>query len=74
MPVEWCIAHSTTQVRFVIYKKMLDIDIQPPTTIGGLKSDAYLACNPQGKMPLLLLPDGTSIPESEVGLTTSVAC
>lgn len=56
----------STQVRFVIYKKSLDVDIQPPTSIGGLKSDAYLACNPQGKMPLLLLPDGTAIPESEV--------
>lgn len=53
-------------MRFVIYKKKLDVDIQPPTAIGGLKSEAYLACNPQGKMPLLVLPNGTSIPESEV--------
>ena len=34
--------------------------------IGGLKSEQYLALNPLGKMPLLVLPDGTAIPESEV--------
>ena len=33
--------------------------------MGGLKSDAYLSLNPQGKMPLLVLPDGTAIPESD---------
>jgi hypothetical protein len=32
------------------------------------RSDAGApAETPQGKMPLLLLPDGTAIPESEVG-------
>ena len=35
----------------------------PPKT--GLKSAEYLALNPQGKMPLLVLPCGTPIPESD---------
>jgi glutathione S-transferase len=42
------------------------IDIKSPMELGGLKSDDYLALNPQGKMPLLVLPDGTALPESEV--------
>ena len=32
----------------------------------GVKSEAYLALNPQGKMPLLVLPDGFALPESQV--------
>jgi len=52
----------------VIYKKGLedDFDIVSPGTVGGLTSDTYKAMNPQCKMPLLLMPDGTAIPESEV--------
>jgi glutathione S-transferase len=33
---------------------------------GGLKSPAYLAINPLGKLPTLVLDDGRSIPESQV--------
>lgn len=56
------------QCRFVIYKKNIEqrIAIESPMTLGGLKSEAYLALNPQGLMPLLVLPDGTCLPESEV--------
>lgn len=36
-----------------------------PQELGGLKSPEYLALNPQGKMPLLVLPCGTAIPESD---------
>eukprot|EP00967_Tisochrysis_lutea_P010514 scaffold12040_cov17-Tisochrysis_lutea.AAC.1 len=50
-------------VRWVKYKKNLeDVEIQPPKILGGLKSPEYLAKNPQGKMPMLLLPDGAAIP------------
>lgn len=53
----------------MIYKKGLekDFDIVAPATLGGLKSEAYLALNPQGKMPLLLTPGpaGLALPESE---------
>jgi hypothetical protein len=56
------------KVRHIIYSKGLEaeFDIVSPMTVGGLTSDAYRAMNPQGKMPLLLLPDGTALPESEV--------
>lgn len=55
--------------RYIIKKKGLedDILIASPQAIGGLKSPEYLALNPQGKMPLLILEDGTPLPESEVG-------
>ena len=33
---------------------------------GGLKSAAYLALNPMGKLPTLVLDDGRAIPESQV--------
>eukprot|EP00879_Flechtneria_rotunda_P008174 GHRR01008563.1.p1 GENE.GHRR01008563.1~~GHRR01008563.1.p1 ORF type:complete len:206 (+),score=58.71 GHRR01008563.1:1275-1892(+) len=33
---------------------------------GGLGSEQYKAINPQGKMPVLLLTNGTILPESEV--------
>lgn len=66
MPVSNCAAQN----RFVIYKKGLEgeVDIQAPKLLGdkGVKSPAYLALNPQGKMPLLVLPDGTALPESQV--------
>lgn len=56
------------QCRFIIYKKNIErqIAIESPMTLGGLKSEAYLALNPLGLMPLLVLPDGTCLPESEV--------
>lgn len=56
------------QVRHVIYHKGLEaeFDIVSPAVLGGLGSDSYKAVNPQGKMPILLLPDGSAIPESEV--------
>ncbi|PSC73230.1 glutathione S-transferase [Micractinium conductrix] len=66
VPISNCAARN----RFVIYKKGLEgeVDIQAPKLLGdkGVKSPAYLALNPQGKMPLLVLPDGTPLPESQV--------
>jgi len=55
------------QVRYLIYSKNLEskIDIVHPQELGGLKSPEYLALNPQGKMPLLLLPSGEAFPESD---------
>jgi len=56
------------QCRFIIYKKELEgeIDIKSPKELGGLTSDSYKALNPLAKMPLLVLPGGTALPESEV--------
>jgi glutathione S-transferase len=52
------------RVRLAIYAKGLDIEIAPPAG-GGLKSAEYLAINPIGKVPSLVLNDGTVIPESD---------
>jgi glutathione S-transferase len=43
-----------------------EVEVASPQALGGLKSAEYLALNPQGKMPLLRLPDGTALFESEV--------
>ncbi|GAX77121.1 hypothetical protein CEUSTIGMA_g4567.t1 [Chlamydomonas eustigma] len=62
------VSNHGARVRFVLYKKGLEsmYDLKPPTSIGGLQSEQYKALSPQGKMPLLVLPDGTALPESEV--------
>lgn len=63
------VSNNGARVRFVFYKKSLtdQYSIEPPGTIGGLKSEQYLKLNPQGKMPLLVMADGKdSLPESEV--------
>jgi glutathione S-transferase len=56
------VSNNGARVRYVIYSQNLDVAIAPPTALGGLRSDAYLALNPQGKMPLLHLPP-TSLPQ-----------
>jgi glutathione S-transferase len=69
------ISNNGARCRYVIYRKKLEdiIDIQSPKVLGGLKSEQFMACNPQGKMPLLILPDGTNMPESAVG-SFSITC
>ena len=51
------------RVRLSIYRKGLPIEIVPPPE-GGIKSDAYLALNPMGQIPTLVLDSGVAIPES----------
>eukprot|EP00245_Coleochaete_scutata_P008107 TRINITY_DN2411_c4_g1_i1.p1 TRINITY_DN2411_c4_g1~~TRINITY_DN2411_c4_g1_i1.p1 ORF type:complete len:328 (+),score=40.82 TRINITY_DN2411_c4_g1_i1:56-1039(+) len=62
------LSNNGAQVRFVIYGKGLEseFDIKSPQTVGGMKSETYLRYNPEGKSPLLVLPSGLGIPESEV--------
>lgn len=62
------VSNNGARIRWILYKKGLEdaFDIVPPSELGGVKSPAFLALNPQGKMPLLTLPDGTSLPESQV--------
>jgi len=63
------VSNNGARIRWILYKKGLDVeefDIIPPAEIGGLKSESFLQLNPQGKMPLLVLPDGLSLPESQV--------
>ena len=51
--------------RVVLFAKLKGIDLQPQMPEGGIKSAAYLAKNPMGKMPMLEV-DGTAFAESEV--------
>ena len=62
------VSNNGARNRLIIYWKGLEdkFDIKSPAELGGLKSDEYLALNPQGKMPLLCLPSGVNLPESEV--------
>lgn len=53
------------RVRMAIYAKDLPIEIVYPPE-GGTQSPEYLAINPLGKVPCLMLDNGTSLPESEV--------
>jgi len=60
------VSNHGARVRFVAYKKSLPVTFVQPSEIGGLKSEAYLKLNPQGKMPLLVPSSGTALYESEV--------
>lgn len=52
------------RARISIYAKKLPIEIvAPPAT--GIKSPEYLALNPMGRIPVLVLEDGATLPESE---------
>jgi glutathione S-transferase len=54
-----------SRVRAAIEFKGLSVEtLDAPE--GGLKSPAYLAINPLGKLPTLVLDDGRTIPESQV--------
>ena len=49
--------------RVAIYAKTLPVEILAHPA--DLKSPEYLAINPMGKLPALVLDDGTVIPESD---------
>lgn len=53
------------RVRLAIRWKGLEDEIAVEAPPGGLKSEAYLALNPMGKVPALKLDDGFCLPESE---------
>jgi maleylpyruvate isomerase len=57
------ISPFAARVRLSIYRKGLNIAIVPPPA-GGLKGDAYLALNPMGQIPTLVLDSGEALPES----------
>ena len=66
-------SNNGARVRLLLYWKGLEsaFRVENPSALGGLKSEAYLALNPQGKMPLLVVPsddadESLAIPESEV--------
>jgi glutathione S-transferase len=57
-----------TRVRLLIYAKGLDVEmIEPPGFHASTESKGdYLAINPIGRVPTLVLEDGRALPESEV--------
>ena len=59
----------------MIYKKGLreKVDVVSPKVYGGMKSDEYLALNPQGLIPMLVLPDGQNLWESDVSISVRSA-
>lgn len=62
------VSNNGARNRLIIYWKNLEDEfaITNPSEVGGIKSEEYLAMNPQGKMPLLVTADGLALPESEV--------
>lgn len=52
------------RVRMAAYAKGIDLATELPPE--GMKSPSYLALNPMGKVPTLVLDDGTALPESQV--------
>lgn len=55
------------RVRLAIYKYDLPVEIAPANmwTASGQKTPEYLALNPIGKVPTLILADGSALPESD---------
>lgn len=53
----------SARVRMAAYAKNIELPMEAPE---GLKSPAYLALNPMGKVPTLVLDDGSALPESQV--------
>jgi glutathione S-transferase len=51
--------------RVVLFSRLKGIDLVPVMPEGGIKTEAFLAMNPIGKIPVLEV-DGTYVPESEV--------
>jgi glutathione S-transferase len=55
----------SARAKFSLYYKNIDFKPVKPSSLGGMKSPAFLAVNPIGKIPVLELEDGTQIPESD---------
>ncbi|KAH8071437.1 hypothetical protein JL721_4415 [Aureococcus anophagefferens] len=63
------VSNNGARVRMILYYKDVpasDVAIVSPMELGGLRSDEFLAVNPQGKMPALVCRDeGLCVPESD---------
>jgi len=56
----------TARCRLVVYVKGAEDQVAFEAPPGGLSTDEYKTINPTGKVPALVLDDGTVLPESEV--------
>ncbi|KAG8467378.1 hypothetical protein KFE25_000694 [Diacronema lutheri] len=63
------VSNNGARCRMVLYYKGVprdEVAVVSPAELGGLKAPAFLAANPQGKMPLLTLAgSGEPLPESD---------
>ena len=62
------VGNNPARCRMLVYHKGLEqlIDVKSPADYGGLSSPEYRALNPQGKIPVLILPTGEAIFEAKV--------
>ncbi|KAA8492429.1 Glutathione S-transferase DHAR1, mitochondrial [Porphyridium purpureum] len=66
------VSNFGARVRLVIYLLEIEhlVQMRTPTELGGTKSEAYLALNPQGKVPMLVVErpgqDALPLAESEI--------
>ena len=62
------VGNNPSRIRFLIYLKGLEnqIDFKTPMDYGGWGSDEFKKVNPQGKVPALILEDGTILFEARV--------
>eukprot|EP00559_Dactyliosolen_fragilissimus_P009577 CAMPEP_0184865166 /NCGR_PEP_ID=MMETSP0580-20130426/17199_1 /TAXON_ID=1118495 /ORGANISM="Dactyliosolen fragilissimus" /LENGTH=373 /DNA_ID=CAMNT_0027364261 /DNA_START=309 /DNA_END=1430 /DNA_ORIENTATION=+ len=64
------VSNNGARCRLILYKKKIpknEVDILPPSTLGGLKSPDYLSLNAQGKMPLLEITPNNAKNEVSMG-------
>ena len=62
------VGNNPARCRMLVYHKGLEqlVDVKSPADFGGLASPEYRALNPQGKIPVLILPTGEAIFEAKV--------
>jgi glutathione S-transferase len=51
------VSNYSMRNRFVIARKGIPVEILSPAAFGGMKSDKFLAINPLGKVPALVIRD-----------------
>lgn len=52
------VSNYSARVRYLIYRKKLSdaqVEVRPPKELGGLKTEEYLALNPLGKIPTVII-------------------
>jgi diadenosine tetraphosphate (Ap4A) HIT family hydrolase/glutathione S-transferase len=70
------VSNNGARCRLILYKKGITADeilIQPPSTIGGLQSEAYGALNPLAKMPLFVRNNNDNSNDNDDGSFRNIA-